>query len=276
MNTGTKHDWKKIKGKIKLALKQGKCEPTTQSVADYLGMSRTTLKDGMWREWGWKPKDLENLYRPPEQSIKQKKEYPPVLLKAAVFDIEVTDFKAESTIDVLTCCSILPLEGDVYSVFLEYEDLDKTPRDLRVLKDTLDALAEYDILIGHNIAAFDFNWLFTRAIIHDLAMPKRWMYYDTYSAAKRIAIKGTKSLDNLCSALRIGGVKTKINRPSWLEALSPSEQEFNACLFGTQEKDYADGIIFHCEEDVKANKKLFDALWPRDRKLVNLPFTRKW
>jgi DNA polymerase elongation subunit (family B) len=276
MNTGKFHNWEVIKNQITQAIKQGKCEANIQSVADYLAISRETLRDGMKREFDWGLEHLVAMKNEKQAPIVPKKTYSDVLMKGAVFDIEVTDFRAESGIDVLACCSILPLDGDIYTISITYDEVLKSPRDLRVLEETLNALSEYDLLIGHNIAAFDFNWLFTRALLYDLEMPKRWLYYDTYSAAKRITIKGRKSLDNLCAMFNLGGTKTKINRPAWMNVLSPDEAVFNSCLYGTEKNDYRDGIIYHCEQDVIANRDLFNVLYPRDRKATNIPLTTKW
>ena len=133
---------------------------------------------------------------------------------------------------------------------------------------TWEALSRYDILIGHNIAAYDFNWLYSRTMYHGLPDPsKRWLYYDTYQASRRIAIKTRKSLEFLIDYFQLEGEKTRILPVSWGMIDSPKKKEFEKAL---------EDIVYHCERDVEANEKLFYVLWERDRKARNLPFTQKW
>jgi len=188
--------------------------------------------------------------------------------KITVFDIETTGFEAESAADVMVCCSFLPLDQEEpYTIQMSHKEARSKTQDKKVLQRVLDELGKFEMLIGHNIIGFDLNWLFTRSIIHDLQMPRRWLYYDSYFAAKRMAFRGRKSLANLCSAFNIPGIKTAIQRPDRLNALSPDKEKFDKVM-----KD----VVFHCEQDVILNKGLFKVLWPRDRKLVSLPFTKKW
>src|SRR3990167_4908909 len=194
-------------------------------------------------------------------------DHPPVYLKAAIFDIETTDFSASGWDGHLICCSILPLDQDEpYTLPIRFED----HRDDRiVLKEVIAELEKYDILCGHNIAAFDIGFLYSRLAYHAMPMPnKRFFYYDTYSAARRCAIKAErKSLAFLCDYFRIPFIKTSIYPASWSKIESPIKEEFD---------DAIEDIVYHCTEDVKANRKLFDVLWRIDGSLVNIPRIRKW
>lgn len=201
-----------------------------------------------------------------DRTLKTKK-YDRVMLRAAVFDIEVTDFSSGGLKNFMACTSVLPLDSDEISTYaLSFDD----NRDDRVLcVETVKALDEYDILIGHNIAGFDFNWLYSRLMYHGLAEPrKRWLYYDTYQAARRLAIKSErKSLAFLADFFRLEGEKTAVMPVSWSRLFSSDEDEFDEAM--------AD-IVDHCEKDVVLNRNLFDALWPRDGKMANLPKYKKW
>ncbi len=197
----------------------------------------------------------------------RKKSYPPVLMKAAIFDIETTDFTTGGIRDHLICTSVLPLDSEeVITKRIEFKD---RRNDKKLIRKIVDELNQYDLLIGHNIAAFDFNWLNSRLMFHDLPnFSKRCHYYDTYRAAKRLAIKAKrKSLVFLCDYFRVPCIKTSVYPVSWGMIDSPDEKEFTEAL---------DDIVYHCEEDVKSNRELFFAMWPRDRGLMNLPTTRKW
>jgi uncharacterized protein YprB with RNaseH-like and TPR domain len=196
-----------------------------------------------------------------------KSSYPPVLMRAAIFDIETTDFTTGGIRDHLICASLLPLDSDdVTTLSIKFRD---KRNDRKLLKEIVKEMNKYDLLIGHNIAAFDFNWLNSRLMYHNLPnFSKRWIYYDTYQAAKRLAIKSKrKSLVFLCDYFKVPYVKTSIYPVSWGMIDSPREAEFTKAVHD---------IVYHCEEDVKSNRELFFAMWPRDRGLMNLPTTRKW
>ena len=196
-----------------------------------------------------------------------KSSYPPVLLRAAVFDIETTDFTTGGIRDHLICTTVLPLDSDeTTTISIEFQDY---RNDRKLLEGIVEELSQFDILIGHNVAAFDFNWLNSRLMYHNLPnFNKRWIYYDTYQAAKRLAIKAKrKSLVFLCDYFRVPCIKTSVYPVSWGMIDSPDETEFTKAL---------NDIVYHCEEDVRSNRELFFAMWPRDRGLMNLPTTRKW
>lgn len=196
-----------------------------------------------------------------------KTSYPSVLMRGAVFDIETTDFTTGGVRDHLICTSILPLDSDeVTTLSIKFQD---HRNDRKLLERIVDELSQFDILIGHNVAAFDFNWLNSRLMYHNLPnFNKRWIYYDTYQASKRLAIKAKrKSLVFLCDYFRVPCIKTSVYPVSWGMIDSPDEEAFQEAL---------EDIVYHCEEDVKSNRELFYALWPRDRGLMNLPTTRKW
>lgn len=237
----------------------GKSQGLTQrKLASYLDMSFNALHGKIWRE--------QERIKVVEEKPLEHRIYEPVGLRAAVFDIECMDFATGGIQNHLVCVSILPLDGPVYTHSISFED---NRDDRRVLQESVDHLSEFDILIGHNVAAFDFNWLNSRLVYHGLPqMSKKFLYYDTYQAARRQALKADrKSLAFLCDFFRIDAVKTSILPVSWSMIDSPAEPDFNEALTD---------IVYHCEEDVKANRKLFDAMWPIDHALTGLPVTKKW
>lgn len=182
-------------------------------------------------------------------------DYPQVQLKAAIFDIETTSFVAGGPQSHLVCMSILPLDAErptTYSItFKDHRD------DRRVLKESLEALAQFDIIIGHYIHGYDLPWLLSRLAYFGRTMPRSWVSYDTYAAARRIGLKDGKSLGNLGAYFGIEGVKTRIFRPDWLMVDSPFEADFNRIM---------EEIVYHCEEDVMLNRHVFYALYQYDPK----------
>jgi len=176
---------------------------------------------------------------------------------ACVFDIECMDFKSDGYQDHLACVSFLPLQegAEVKTIQLEFED-ERNDKDMLV--EVIEELQKYDIVIGHNVAGFDLNWLNSRAMYYGMVMPKSWLYYDTYQVAKTMAIKSaSKSLAGLCAYFGISSHKTAVQKGEWTMVDSPIKAEY----------DYAMGeIVKHCEWDVIDNRELFNVLWKYDDK----------
>lgn len=172
-------------------------------------------------------------------------------LRACVFDIETMDFKSDGYQDHLVCCSFFPIDRDEpYTIKLKFND---NRNDKELIVEVLEELAKYDILIGHNIAAFDLNWLYSRAMLYGIRMPKSWVYFDTYQVAKTLAIKSaTKTLAGLCAFFGIENHKTPVQKGEWSMVDSPIRAEFEYIM---------DKIVDHCEKDVKDNRELFNVLW---------------
>lgn len=192
--------------------------------------------------------------------------YPRTQLKAAVFDIETTSFKAGGVDDHLICMCILPLDRDEAHTFkIKFED---RRDDRRLLNEAISALEGYDILIGHYISGFDLPWLLSRLAYHHQPLPKkRWLYFDTYYSARRMSIRADrKSMAFLCDFFRVEYTKTAILPVAWQNIDSPRKNEFDFAL-----KE----IVYHCETDVRSNRNLFDALYPLDRSMTSLPIMKK-
>lgn len=173
--------------------------------------------------------------------------------KMAIFDIETTDLAAVGRQGFLVCCGILPTDADEpYTLSLKFGE--NSGDDKRLLEDVLGELGKYDFLIGHNVAAFDLNWLNTRRAIHELPPMRPWYVFDTYMIAKSLALRvDRKSLAFLCDLFGVEIVKTSIYPAAWNDVRSPLEREFRGAL---------DDIVYHCQEDVKATRLLFERLWP--------------
>jgi uncharacterized protein YprB with RNaseH-like and TPR domain len=203
-----------------------------------------------WRRW----KDLKRVTEARNVEFKtrpQRNSYPRQLFKAAVYDIECTDFKAEGYAGIFVCCSILPTDSDnMVTPQLQHKD---TPDDRRALWETIRELWKYDLLIAQNGKAFDLNWLRTRLAYYDWPTPRAWWHFDTYQTAKSWAFKTGKSLGNLTDFFGLGGVKTTVYRTSWSKVFSPYEAEF---------KDAIEDIVYHCEQDVIMTRNLWDVLMP--------------
>lgn len=193
---------------------------------------------------------------------------PVVRLRSVVFDIETTNFNAESIADILVCASFLPLDEDeIKTIAITYKEVHSEDVDKDVLIRVMDYLSQFDIVIGHNIARFDLNWLTTRMMYHGIPFPRSVFYYDTYSASRRIGLRSWKNLGTLGAFFDLDGEKTRIFRPDWMNVLHKSP---------LKHKNTLANIVYHCEQDVLMNRRLFDILWAHDHKIRNLPYYDKW
>lgn len=191
--------------------------------------------------------------RKPRRAAPRKPD--PIHLKAAVFDIETTDLDASGYEGHLLVTCILEMDASEPTVYaIKHED---RGNDYNLLQAVVAGLSRYNFLIGHNIAAFDFNWITSRLMYHGLQMPPAWMYFDTYQVAKNLSIKaGRKSLAFLGDFFRIDAddnEKTAIYPQAWSQARSPNRDEFDAMI--------AD-CVDHCIKDVKRNRDLFNCIYP--------------
>lgn len=184
-----------------------------------------------------------------------------VLMRGAVMDIECTDFGTEGYAGYVICCSVLPLdEDDVQTLEIRY---DEHGDDRRLVQEIRDLLGTFDILVGHNLQAFDLNYLNSRLMFHGMPVLNTSLVFDTYQVAKSLAIKTRKSLGNLIDYFGLEGTKTSIYRTSWNNVRSPYLGEFTDAM-----KD----IVFHCEQDVIANRNLFDVMYPYALSMRANPF----
>lgn len=188
------------------------------------------------------------------------------LLDAAVMDIETTDFGTEGYEGHLLVCSILPLREDKPTTLsIKFDDRGD---DSSLLVRVYEELWKFDVLIMQNGAAFDLNWLNSRRSYYGMPTLRTWLYFDTYQVAKSLGLKTRKSLGNLGDYYGLDGTKTAVQKTSWSKVRSPYQEEFQTSL---------DSIIYHCEEDVKMTRNLWDVLFTEALVLGNNQFKKtKW
>lgn len=173
----------------------------------------------------------------------------PVQLKAAIFDIETTGFRAGGYKGHLVLCSVLPLDSEnAKTIQIEFEDRSD---DRFMLIELLKELWKYDILIHQNGADYDLNFLNTRRMFHGMPTLRTWLYFDTYQTARVLAPKIGKSLECMGYFFQSSGVKTKIGQ-LLDDVPSPYREDFDRIM-----KE----MKFHCEEDVKMTRDVFNALF---------------
>jgi hypothetical protein len=225
----------------------------TLQTLDELGVASSSYYDWLATLNPDNGTDPDKLPMPAEGRKRQPA--PPANLRAAVFDIETTDFDAGGYFGHLVCCSILPLDTD--DITTHVIQLADQRDDSRLLKNVMQELSQFGILIGHNIAGFDLLWLWSRCMYWGLDTPGACYRFDTYQVARTLGIKaGSKKMSALCDFFRVPYIKTAVQRTTWSLIDSPYEDEFNKTR---------DEIVYHCEEDVKANRLLFNEVYHRVR-----------
>lgn len=213
------------------------------------------------------PEMLKNFlnaetYMPEYVIEEEESDYPTVIVpktnnRSCVFDIEVNapSFGAMTRYShFLICASFFPLDGEEpYTLALNFDE----HRDDRwLLYDVMNELAKYTFIIGHNVKGFDLNWLYSRIMTHSWQVPKRLFYYDTYQASRRIPILARKGLGRLIDLFNYDeAVKTDVTPMTWDRISSNKEQDFNESM------KY---IVNHCENDVKANRYIYDIMMTYD------------
>lgn len=211
----------------------------------------------------------DDNYLPDAVLEEEETAYPPILIpqvnnRSVVLDLEVLSpsFNRMGRYShFLLCASFFPFDtGKVYTLPLVWED---QRDDRRLLNEVLSELSNYEFVVGHNVKGYDINWLMTRCMFYGWAPPKRLFYYDTYSASRRIPIATGKSLGHLMDFFRIDAEKTNIMPVHWDQIRSPYVADF---------EDAMEDIIYHCEQDVTGNRRLFDIVYHYDVK----PTWRLW
>jgi hypothetical protein len=179
-------------------------------------------------------------------------EPPRIQWNAAIYDIETTSFTAEGFDGFIICaCFLDTATGELFTPHITIDE--NHGDDKRVLSEIFDLMGTYRILIGHNVASFDYNMLLSRAIYHRMPPPPFHHYIDTYQQSRMLAVRTRKSLGNLTDWLCLEGQKTSIQKTSWSNIRSKDPVEFSIAI---------GDIIHHCQLDVIANQRVLDAIYP--------------
>jgi len=164
-----------------------------------------------------------------------------------VWDIETTDFKAD--IGTLMVSSFLDLHSGVPNsrTVHDFEGTIKE-REAALALWTVERITESDALIGHNVKAFDRNFLSGVLARNHLPQAPRRTYLDTMLIA-RYGIKGKigASMANLADVLGLPIPKD-----------APSKNDWREYIAGDPEA--VERITIRCETDVIVNAMLWDEL----------------
>lgn len=170
-----------------------------------------------------------------------------------VWDIETTDFKAD--IGSLMVSSFLDLEtGLTNSRTIHSFSGTFTERERKLAEWTCNMIGAADTLIGHNVKAFDRNFLSGVCARHRLPQPPKRTYIDTMLIA-RYGLKGKigASMANLADVLGI-----KDHRGNDIEKDKPSKNDWREYIAGDPKA--MERITDRCEADVFVNALLWERL----------------
>ena len=136
-------------------------------------------------------------------------------MKTCVFDIETSNLKSDIGSLRVACFAELNSEGEIYKILTR--DILEMHGEANLAKWISHRIEEADILIGHNIKAFDKNFINGVLIRHNLPkLPKRF-YIDTLMVARydMKALIQSNSLENLADYLRLSIQKDKPSKHDW-------------------------------------------------------------
>jgi uncharacterized protein YprB with RNaseH-like and TPR domain len=184
-------------------------------------------------------------------------------MKTATFDIETSGLDAVGS-GVLLCAVIKPHGGRLETYRLDYYPRAAPGREHPLLKDVMDRLYEFDILVGHNIIRFDWQWLKSRVIYFEMGnVLKRPFGYDTCQAFRRLGYKTVPNGFGKPSA-GLAHVVDFFGFDQEKTALYPRDHWMTVWGDKRQRADAMNRLVDHCKKDVLMNERVFDALLPLD------------
>jgi DNA polymerase elongation subunit (family B) len=172
--------------------------------------------------------------------------------KMGYFDIETDSLFADFG-TVLSWCFKLK-GGETKKSVITKKEIFNGDYDRRLIKEFIDELKNYKIIIGYNSTNFDLPYMRAKALHYGMDFPGygenyHWDLYYTVKSKLRLS---RKSLDNACDYLNIKG-KTPIDKDIWRRAKYGDAKAL-------------DKVVEHNIGDVNILEELHD----------KLGFTRKW
>lgn len=195
-------------------------------------------------------------------------------MRSAVFDLETTSLAGVGD-GMLLCGCVRPLATNRNRTFrLDDYKFEPDPdfgiftrQEHELVRDLELELRQYDLLIGHNVDAFDLNFLRTRAYVHEIPFPMTPFTYDTMRAFRRVGMrtvlnrigKPSAGMDMVADFLGLDQLKTKIYPVDWWQSIWGNDAE---------RLDALNEIVDHCQRDVRMNAQIYERLLPLDEKAV--------
>lgn len=149
-------------------------------------------------------------------------------------------------------------EKQIHSSYIwDHDRYQDEPRnDIEVIDHWRELMREADIVVGHNLDAFDTKVMTARALVHNLPPVPLPQSVDTWKLAKRVAKFDSNKLNDLCDIMGFGQ-KIPTNADLWF-----------GCLMG-DEKAQAQMRKYNVK-DVALTEKLYLRLKPYDQRHPNM------
>lgn len=164
-------------------------------------------------------------------------------------DIETDGFYADSG-NMLCWCIYDKRNKKVLSDVITQEDIneDSLNPDKRIVKSLIDAMRQFNIIVGYNSKFFDVPFARTRALAcgYDFPSYGEVFHLDLYFHVKKNMKLSRSSLERACAVLGIDG-KNHVDINLWRKARYGDPEALNY-------------VLDHCKRDVKILSKLHDKL----------------
>jgi DNA polymerase elongation subunit (family B) len=179
----------------------------------------------------------------------------PLPFSACVFDIETTALEAIGA-GVILLAVVKPQGYGKCKVFRVDRSGDELGHEVNLLTKLFAELQKYDLIIGHNVEGFDFQFLKSRALVLGVPFEYRPFVYDTMKGFKRTGFrtvlnkigKPSAGLDMVIDFFGSKQRKTKIYPRQHWDAIWGSPSDRSQAM--TE-------IIDHCIKDVEMNDDIF-------------------
>ena len=164
-------------------------------------------------------------------------------------DIETSNLKAN--FGIMLCWCIGDDEGNIYEDYVTKEDVLSGNEDKRIVQSCIDAMREFDRIIGHFSTYFDIPYLRTRALIHKIPFPEHGelMHTDVWKMAKSKLCLHSNRQDVISESMRGKTVKTRIDNKAWRKSMLGDEKAIAE-------------VLDHCERDVEDLVNNYNMLLP--------------
>lgn len=170
--------------------------------------------------------------------------------KTCILDLETSNLDAP--FGILLCWGIKEYGIDViHQKAINKTDLRSKTLDRNLVKECVEELCHYVVVITYSGTFFDLRWLRSKALHYGLNFPPygALRHIDLYFIVRNRLKIGRNSLDNACNYLGIQG-KTRIEWEHWLLAMTQAD------------KKSIEDILDHNKKDLIITEKLFDVLKP--------------
>lgn len=149
-------------------------------------------------------------------------------------------------------------EKGVKSCYIwDYDLYDTEPRnDSLVIEEWCRLVEEADIIVGHNVDAFDTKVMTGRMLVHHLPPLSMPQSVDTWKQVRRIARFDSNKLDDVCTMLGFGK-KLPTDANLWWD-----------CMIGDEKAQKQ--MVKYNKQDVVLTEKLYQYLAPYDRSHPNV------